>query len=67
MRQALRNLEQAEDSRRAGRHEWACFAGHQAAEKALKALRVALGQEAWGQALRPIAERGGDRVWPYDR
>ena len=24
--QAVRDLEQAEDSRRAGRHEWACFA-----------------------------------------
>jgi HEPN domain-containing protein len=32
--QALRDLEQAEDSRTAGRHEWACFAAHRAAEKA---------------------------------
>ena len=29
-------LRQAEDSRRAERHEWACFAAHQAAEKAVK-------------------------------
>ncbi|OGF54055.1 MAG: hypothetical protein A2Z21_04445 [Candidatus Fraserbacteria bacterium RBG_16_55_9] len=33
LNQALRDLEQAEDSRRAGRHEWACFAAQQAAEK----------------------------------
>jgi HEPN domain-containing protein len=32
-RQAERDLEQAEDSMRAGRHEWACFAAHQAAEE----------------------------------
>jgi HEPN domain-containing protein len=34
LRQALRDLEQAQASRREGRHEWACFAAHQAAEKA---------------------------------
>lgn len=32
--QARRDLEQAKDSRSGGRHEWACFASHQAAEKA---------------------------------
>jgi HEPN domain-containing protein len=35
-RQAQKDLEQAEDSRRAGRHEWACFAAQQAAEKAVR-------------------------------
>jgi len=46
--QADRDLEQAEDSRLAKRHEWACFAAHQSAEKAIKALHLSLGQEAWG-------------------
>jgi HEPN domain-containing protein len=46
--QALRDLEQAEDSRRAARHEWACFAAQQAGGKALKGLHLHLGQEAWG-------------------
>nr|WP_236101971.1 HEPN domain-containing protein [Methylotetracoccus oryzae] len=32
--QAQRDLEQAADSRTSGRHEWACFAAQQAAEKA---------------------------------
>lgn len=36
--QAEGDLEQAEASRKDGRHEWACFAAHQAAEKAVKAL-----------------------------
>lgn len=38
--QALRDLEQAEDSRRAQRHEWACLAAQQAGEKAVKALHL---------------------------
>ena len=38
--QAFRDLEQAEASRRDGRHEWACFAAQQAAEKAVKAVLV---------------------------
>ncbi|MCS6953535.1 MAG: HEPN domain-containing protein [Bryobacterales bacterium] len=51
LRQAERDLAQAEDSRRAGRHEWACFAAQQAAEKAVKALHLHLGQEAWGHVV----------------
>jgi HEPN domain-containing protein len=43
-RQALRDLEQAEDSRRAGRHEWACFAAQQASEKAIVGLNRFLGR-----------------------
>lgn len=54
LRQALRDLEQAEDSRDAGRHEWACFAAHQAAEKAVKALHLHFGQEAWGHIITRI-------------
>ncbi len=46
--QAERDLEQAETSRREERHEWACFAAQQSAEKAVKALHLAKGQEAWG-------------------
>ena len=51
LNQSLRDMEQAEDSRRAERHEWACFAAHQAAEKAVKGLHLHLGQEAWGHVL----------------
>ena len=35
----------------AGHHEWVCFASHQAAEKALKALHLSHGQQAWGHGL----------------
>jgi HEPN domain-containing protein len=52
--QAERDLEQARASQRDGRHEWACFAAQQAAEKAVKALHLALGQESWGHAIAQL-------------
>jgi HEPN domain-containing protein len=54
LNQASRDLEQAQDSQRAGRHEWACFAAHQAAEKAAKALHLRFGQEAWGHVVAQL-------------
>ncbi len=54
--QAARNLEQAVSSRKEGRHEWACFAAHQAAELAAKALHQHLGQEAWGHVVARLLE-----------
>ena len=49
--QAERDLEQAKASQADGRHEWACFAAQQSAEKAVKALHLSLGQEAWGHVV----------------
>lgn len=49
--QAERDLEQARSSQGEGRHEWACFAAQQSAEKAVKALHLHLGQEAWGHVV----------------
>ena len=46
LRQADRDFEHAIDSRHAERHEWACFAAQQAAEKAVKALHLHVGQKA---------------------
>ncbi|MDE2795627.1 MAG: HEPN domain-containing protein [Gemmatimonadota bacterium] len=46
--QAEHDLGQATASHLDGRHDWSCFAAHQAAEKAVKALHLALGREAWG-------------------
>lgn len=51
LKQAIRDLQHAEDSQKTGRHEWACFASQQAAEKAVKALHLFLGQEAWGPVV----------------
>ncbi|GAA6734308.1 HEPN domain-containing protein [Thermus oshimai] len=49
--QAEKDLEMAEIAQKAGRHEWACFAAQQGAEKAVKALHLHLGQEAWGHLI----------------
>jgi len=60
--QATRDLEQAEDSRRAARHEWACFAAQQAAEKAVKALHLHLGQQAWGHVVARLLQELPDTI-----
>lgn len=60
--QSLRDLEQAQDSMDAGRHEWACFASHQAAEKAVKALHLHHHQEAWGHVVSRLIRQLPDEV-----
>jgi HEPN domain-containing protein len=55
--QAERDLAQAVDSRAADRHEWACFAAQQAAEKAVKALHLSRGQEAWGHVVARLLQQ----------
>ena len=52
--QAERDLAHARESQAAGRHEWACFAAQQAAEKAVKAIHLARGQEAWGHVVATL-------------
>ncbi|MBD3240791.1 MAG: HEPN domain-containing protein [Chitinivibrionales bacterium] len=54
LKQSDRDLEQARESRDAGRHEWSCFAAQQAAEKAVKALHLHKGQEAWGHTIAKL-------------
>ncbi|MDW8468754.1 MAG: HEPN domain-containing protein [Burkholderiales bacterium] len=54
MAQAERDLEQARDSQAAGRHEWACFAAQQAAEKAVRGLHLSFGQDAWGHVIAQL-------------
>ena len=49
--QAQKDMEQAKSSQKEGRHEWACFAAQQCAEKAVKALHLYLKQEAWGHVV----------------
>ena len=54
--QAERDFAQAKASQAEGRHEWACFAAQQAAEMAVKALHLSLGQRVWGCAIAPLLE-----------
>lgn len=54
LQQAGKDIEQADASHEAQRHEWACFAAQQAAEKAVKALHLHHGQEAWGHVVAKL-------------
>jgi HEPN domain-containing protein len=55
-RQAEADLRAARSARDTGHHEWAAFASHQAAEKAIKAVYQKLHMEAWGHALTTLLE-----------
>ncbi|MBI4264262.1 MAG: HEPN domain-containing protein [Acidobacteria bacterium] len=66
-RQSDADLSHARHALEDGHHEWACFAAQQAAEKALKAVHDARGQDTWGhsvtellEALRRISEHDAD-------
>jgi len=50
-RQAEADLRHARNALVDGDYEWSCFAGHQAAEKALKAVFLKHGMDAWGHTL----------------
>ncbi len=50
-RQAEADLSHANNALEDGDYEWSCFATHQAAEKALKAVFLKLGMDAWGHTL----------------
>jgi len=54
--QAQRDMEQAIASRKDERHEWACFAAHQSAEKVVKSLHLFLKQEAWGHVVARLLQ-----------
>lgn len=54
--QAEHDLELARMSRTARLYDWACFAAHQAAEKAVKAVHLRTGREAWGHVVRRLLE-----------
>ncbi|MBS7634265.1 HEPN domain-containing protein [Candidatus Bathyarchaeota archaeon] len=56
LRQALRDYEHARRSLEMGDYEWSCFASHQAAEKAVKALYQDLGIEVWGHSVSRLLE-----------
>lgn len=56
LKQAERDIEQARSSESENRYEWACFAAQQSSEKAVKALHLYLGQEAWGHLVARLLQ-----------
>jgi HEPN domain-containing protein len=49
--QAGHDLKHARHALEDGDYDWACFAAHQAAEKAVMALFLSLGGEGWGHSI----------------
>ncbi len=66
LKQALKDLEHARKSIDLRDYEWACFSSQQAAGKALKAVYLSLGMEAWGHdltnLLRGLRELAGLKI-----
>ncbi len=54
--QAQADLRHARRAREDGAYEWACFAAHQAAEKAIKAVFESRDQQAWGHTLTHLLQ-----------
>ncbi|MDZ7300918.1 MAG: HEPN domain-containing protein [candidate division KSB1 bacterium] len=55
-RQALSDLKHSQNAREDGDYDWACFAAHQAADKAVKAVIEFSGGEFWGHAVTKLLE-----------
>jgi HEPN domain-containing protein len=62
LNQAMRDLEQAQDSQKSERHEWACFAAQQAGAKSAKALQLYSGQRAKIYAIIDIFKELPDTI-----
>ncbi len=65
MRQAEHDLAHARRGFELGDYDWACFAAHQAAEKAVKAVYLWLGGEVFGRVLRNMLA-GFEERFPID-
>jgi HEPN domain-containing protein len=57
IKQAKRNLENAEYELRGGFYEWSCFLSQQASEKAVKAVFQRLRAEAFGRSVAGLLQR----------
>jgi HEPN domain-containing protein len=55
-KQALSDLKHSQNAREDGDYDWACFAAHQAAEKAVKALIEFSGGDFWGHGITKLLE-----------
>ncbi|MCS7312632.1 MAG: HEPN domain-containing protein [Acidobacteria bacterium] len=60
MRQAEHTLASAERDRAEGDYAWACFKAEQAAQYALKAFLIGIGQAAHGHSLRRLIRQVKD-------
>ena len=61
-RQGEADLQLARHASDGAHFEWACFAAQQAAEKALKAVYLSHGQDAWGHTLTALVGQMPDPI-----
>jgi len=62
LRQAERDLDDAKFCTDGGRYNVACFLSQQAAEKALKAYLISIGEDPWGHSVAELAERAAESL-----
>jgi HEPN domain-containing protein len=67
MHQADADLEHARVALDSRHYEWACFAAQQGAEKAVKAVHLARGEEAWGHSVTELLEALAGSVAEIDQ
>jgi HEPN domain-containing protein len=60
--QAAHDLEHARHACEYGDYDWACFAAHQTAEKAVKALLISLAGEGWGHSITRLLDDVNQRL-----
>lgn len=60
--QAGRDIAHARNALRDKTYEWAAFAAQQAAEKAIKAVILALGGEPWGHLVTSLVESVPEKI-----
>jgi HEPN domain-containing protein len=60
--QAEHDLAHAQHALADGDYDWVCFAAHQAAEKAVKALFLSLGGEGWGHVVTRLLKDLGHKL-----
>jgi HEPN domain-containing protein len=64
--QAQRDLDKARLDLEHEYWEWACFTAQQAAEKAVKALLLFQGLDAWGHAITPMLRKIRNLSFPME-
>ncbi len=64
LKQAQSDLQHCRHACEDGDYDWACFAAHQAAEKAVKAVLEFKGGQYWGHAISKLLEGIEDHTIP---
>ena len=64
LKQALRDFDHAQESKKIKHFEWVTLAAQQAAEKAIKAVFFKMGGDPWGHALTQLLQKLPSDIQP---